>query len=140
MAKRTRSSATALQFRGKAKPRGKPFKGKDDPRRAPGFPPGKSGNPGGVPKNRDEAAAYIERELQEHVAEIVTALRLHALKGSPTHMVEALNRMAGKVVDRTELTGKDGEPISVSMEKRAARVARFETMLQRMKAKEETKP
>lgn len=84
---------------------GKPFTGADDPRRHPGWAPGVSGNPSGLPKNRIETASYIEQRLrEEYLEQLVTALALHAIKGSPTHIVEALNRVAGKVTDKTELS------------------------------------
>lgn len=96
-----RSAQIALHI--KRKPRGKPFTGKDDPRNGPGFPPGISPNPGGRPKDRTETASYIEQRLrEEYLEQLVTALALHAIRGSPTHIVEALNRVAGKVTDKTE--------------------------------------
>ena len=93
-----------------AKPRGRPFK----PGTIHAWKPGQSGNPSGLPKNRIETAAYIEQRLrEEYLEQLVTALALHAIKGSPTHIVEALNRVAGKVTDKTELSGHDGGAIEV---------------------------
>lgn len=98
-------TAIALGGKSRRKASGKPFTGKDDPRRHPGFAPGVSGNPSGLPKNRIETAAYIEQRLrEEYLEQLVTALALHAIKGSPTHIVEALNRIAGKVIDKAEIS------------------------------------
>ena len=84
-----------------AKPRGRPF----EPGNTHAWKPGQSGNPSGLPKNRIETAAYIEQRLrEEYLEQLVTALALHAIKGSPTHIVEALNRIAGKVIDKAEIS------------------------------------
>lgn len=80
--------------------RGRPFQ----PGNEHAWKPGQSGNPSGLPKNRIETAAYIERRLREqYLEQIVSALAKYSLDGSPTHIVEALNRMAGKVTDKMEL-------------------------------------
>jgi len=130
------SGSTSEAARGRAAssarkaPRGRPF-GKGN-RFA--WKPGQSGNATGFPRDLRETAAYIERKLREHLDELVTALRLHAIKGSPTHMVEALNRVAGKIPDRTELTGDNGEEIRVHIRQRAELVERLTRLLDRPEA------
>jgi hypothetical protein len=100
-----------------AKPRGRPF----EPGNTHAWKPGQSGNPSGLPKNRIETAAYIEQRLrEEYLEQLVTALALHAIKGSPTHIVEALNRVAGKVIDKAELA----LDANVSMKDDAIKLAR----------------
>lgn len=87
------------------KPSGKPFTGKDDPRRHPGWSKGTSGNPSGMPKDRAEASAYIERRLREEFTDkAVDALMAGAEVGSSQHLLEALNRIAGKVTEKREVT------------------------------------
>jgi hypothetical protein len=77
-------------------PRGKPFE-KGNPY---AWKPGQSGNPSGVPKDRAAAAAYIERRLREEFLDhAINALKVYAMKGSAPHMIEALNRMAGRATE-----------------------------------------
>ena len=97
----TKKLAPAHAGSSAAKPRGRPF----EPGNTHAWKPGQSGNPSGLPKNRIETAAYIEQRLrEEYLEQLVTALALHAIKGSPTHLVEALNRIAGKVIDKAEIS------------------------------------
>jgi hypothetical protein len=57
-----------------------------------------------MPKDQAESAAYIARRLREEfLDQLVDAIKYHAVKGSAPYMVEALNRVAGKVTDKTEL-------------------------------------
>jgi hypothetical protein len=68
--------------------------------------PGESGNPSGMPKTQAETARYIAERLREEetLEGLITALKVHAIKGSPTHIVEALNRVAGKVTDKQDVS------------------------------------
>ena len=71
------------------------------------FQPGQSGNPSGRPKDQAESAAYIARRLREEfLDQAIDALKFHAVKGSAPHMIEALNRVAGKVLQELELSGQ----------------------------------
>jgi hypothetical protein len=87
----------------------------NDPRinRDAQWKPGESGNPAGRPKNQIETSRYIAAKLREEetLDQLITALKLHAIKGSGTHMVEALNRVAGKVPNQIDHTNK-GEPFA----------------------------
>jgi len=105
-------------------PRGKPFT-KDDPRinRDAQWKPGESGNPSGMPKDRAAAAAHIERRLREEfIDQAIDALKYHTVKGSAAHMIEALNRMAGKVADKGDLKVEVGALESLTDEELAAKL------------------
>jgi hypothetical protein len=116
---------TEITAGGKRKHSGQ-FTGKDDPRRHPGWPKGVSGNPSGYPKDRAEAAKHMERRLREEfLDQAVDAIKYHATKGSVGYMIEALNRMLGKVADKTELTGSEGAPIEIKQEGFADAVRRI---------------
>jgi hypothetical protein len=124
-----RSRAGSIHI--KPKPRGKPFTGINDPRRHPGFPPGICPNPGGRPKNQGESAAYIAHRLREEFLDVlVDTIKVYAAKGSSAHMIEALNRVAGKVVDKTELSGPAGGaiPLEVTEALRAKMQAKIEAL------------
>jgi len=65
------------------------------------FQPGVSGNPAGRPKNQVESAEYIAKRLREEFLDrAIDELMDRAMNGSAAHMIEALNRVAGKVTDR----------------------------------------
>jgi hypothetical protein len=129
------AKAKGLAIKTKGKPRGKPFV-KGDPRIQPQWKPGQSGNPSGRPKNQAESHAYIAARIrEEYLEQLVTALALHAIKGSPTHIVEALNRVAGKVTDKTELSGQEGGPIVVTQQSFAEEVRRIHRLSQEKKEK-----
>jgi hypothetical protein len=87
----------------KRKPRGKPFAEGNEH----AWKPGQSGNPAGRPRDQAESAAYIARRLREEfLDQAVDALKFHAVKGSAPHMIEALNRVAGKVLQELEVGGQ----------------------------------
>jgi hypothetical protein len=99
---------------------------------------GQSGNPAGYPKDKAETAAYIEKRLREEfVDQWIDALKYHAVKGSAPLMVEAGARMAGRVTDKLELTGKDGAPVSVDVHERRSKAFGEYVDRLRLKAKGE---
>ena len=118
------SSATRRP-RGRPSRKGNPFASR----------PGQSGNPAGVPKDRREAAEYVARRpREEFIDQVVDALKVCAARGSATHLVEALDRMAGKVPDKAELTGEDGDSIQLRLARRAALVERLRRMVESTEA------
>ena len=60
----------------------------------------------------------LSREITDGKGEAVDALRLmiRSMIRNKTTQKEILERIAGKVTDRHELTGKDGEPLKVLIE------------------------
>jgi hypothetical protein len=83
---------------------------------------GQSGNPAGYTKSAAETAAYIAQRLREEFTDqLIDAIKFHALKGASPYMAEAVNRMAGKVSDKLELTGADGAPVSVEVHERRSK-------------------
>jgi hypothetical protein len=104
----------------KGKPRGNPDKIKPHQ-----WKPGTSGNPKGRPR-REPMRDVLEAVLAERVpankdpdqptlAEVLIKNFVYeAIRTKDTEMViEIFNRMDGKVKDRIELGGEDGEPIRV---------------------------
>lgn len=80
------------------------------------WPPGVSGNPAGKPKGARNRSTIV-REILEAVAEdgqmyvdkAVFAVMVKAMAGDVPALKELLDSGYGKVSDKTELTGKDGE-------------------------------
>ena len=102
--------AAAAQRKTKRRSRGRPFSGKDDPRRHPGFVPGQSGNPGGMSRDvaalRDEArriAAELAPDAIVHLGEIV---RMAKAKRTATAVSK---QAADSILDRA--LGKASQPI-----------------------------
>jgi len=81
----------------KKPPRGRPFQ------------KGQSGNPGGRPKESFELRKALERDAHE----IHDALMALVRKGNAQAVIYAHQQLVGKVPERVELTGKDGEPVEV---------------------------
>lgn len=101
------------------------------------FKPGESGNPGGRPKKL-AVTEYIKEQLERPIPEAMRA-KLPALfvelygsqatfgemlafkmvqmsaKGDMFAMKELLERVEGKVTQKSELTGKDGESLAFTL-------------------------
>ena len=76
-----------------------------------------------MPKDRAAAAAHIERRLREEfIDQAIDALKYHTVKGSAAHMIEALNRMAGKVADKSDLKVEVGALEKLTDEQLAAKL------------------
>lgn len=88
------------------------------------FKKGESGNPNGRPKGqRDYATIYREALIklatlndkteEEIENEILSNALLSARKGDYRFYKDLLDRLYGTPVNRNELTGKDGTPLTV---------------------------
>ena len=78
------------------------------------FAVGNKGGPGRPPKRKIED--YI---TENDVVNIVEKAREEALKGKPDLLKELLGYMFGKPKQGIELTGEDGQPISLEFRKNA---------------------
>lgn len=75
------------------------------------FQKGKSGNPGGVPRETLEVKAI----MQEHGSEMVRLLMESARGGNVQAQIRCVEYVLGKPKDLLEMTGKDGVPLAVSI-------------------------
>ena len=73
------------------------------------FKPGKSGNPGGRPKEEREVALLLRARGPEVAAKLVKL----ALNGNVAAIKEFNDRAYGKAKQILELTGADGGPVEV---------------------------
>lgn len=78
----------------------KPFTGEDDPRR-------------GVGKKRLPITEALQKffENPDNVRAYIESAAKHARNGSGTHFKEINERVEGKIAEKVEHTGADGEPI-----------------------------
>lgn len=88
------------------------------------FKPGNNANPGGRPKGRSVTARLRDlldavdiggkplldgKQVADLLAEVIIK---NALKGDHRFVATVLDRTEGRVVDKTEITGKDGAPLA----------------------------
>jgi hypothetical protein len=81
----------------------------------PGWPKGVSGNPGGRPRKKpltDALREYLDDP--KNLARVITAMDKRIRKGDIRAIKELIDRVEGKVSQRVELTGEDGEAIQVA--------------------------
>lgn len=64
-------------------------------------------------KEKKLIEVYVMREFKRNKKGIIDALMLQSKNGNIPAIKEVLERVMGKVTDKTELTGKGGQPISV---------------------------
>jgi hypothetical protein len=98
------------------------------------FTKGSSGNPGGRPRKGRSLSDLLETALAEKGADglpkrkaLMQVLVNMGLSGDLDAIKVLLDRVDGKVIDRQEITGRDGQPIEfnnagLSDTERAARV------------------
>jgi len=85
------------------------------------FKKGQSGNPNGRPKKLpklDELMAEVlgeEKDGKTAAQAILSALRAKAAKGDVRAAELLLNRAYGKVSEKFELTGKDGDAVKTEL-------------------------
>lgn len=83
--------------------------------------PGQSGNPNGRPKGKtlsEEIRYALAEEIKgggglTYMEAIAKVIIKEALKGKFPYTKEILERMEGKVADKTEITGSGGDPIQI---------------------------
>jgi hypothetical protein len=92
------------------------------------FKPGESGNPSGRPVGSVSIVTKLKRLMEQEFSDfdptdnnkltkkqiqewIALKLVVQAMKGDMTAIKEALERIDGKVLQKLESTGKDGEPL-----------------------------
>ena len=88
--------------------------------------PGQSGNPAGKARGRSVTSRLRDlldavelggkpipngKQVADLLAEVIVK---NALKGDHRFVATVLDRAEGKVVDKTEITGKDGGPIDLT--------------------------
>lgn len=96
----------------------KPLRRKNGPGRP--FKPGTSGNPGGRPKEFPEFRAMV----REQGAPRAFATLMAAIEEGDVRACEVVLAYAwGKPTQAVEVTGKDGKPLGLSDDERAARLA-----------------
>ena len=100
--------------------RGKPMQAGEDKRRARGFKPGQSGNPGGRPKalkEVEELCRKLTPQAIERLEKILTDDDAPA--AAHTKAVEIiLDRGWGKAKQSVELTGENGGPVGIEVIRR----------------------
>lgn len=87
------------------------------------FKPGQSGNPGGRPKRGwtwagllEEIGEQVEEKSGKQFKELVSKrLWVDAVNGNLGSQKEILNRMDGLPLSRQELTGANGQPLSITV-------------------------
>lgn len=99
--------------------------GKPNPQNLKPFKPGQSGNPKGGSAKRTIEAVFDEFLLEvakskdgtekQRLRAILEGQWLAAVKGSTQAANFFVDRLHGKVKDRTEVSGPDGEPLSVNL-------------------------
>jgi hypothetical protein len=81
-----------------------------------GFMPGQSGNPSGRPKTKP-VSDRLRHALESGDADVVTGLLLEgAKKGDLAFIKEILDRVEGKPIATSEISGPDGGPIDATIE------------------------
>jgi hypothetical protein len=99
------------------------------------FEKGKSGNPGGRPKEEPEVKKLAKSFTAEAIKRLAYWMRSDNPKASPAAATTLLNRAWGTPTQAVELTGKDGGPIeTVTNETDVARAIAF-TLERGLKAK-----
>jgi hypothetical protein len=88
----------------------------ENSRKAGQFAPGKSGNPGGVPKGTRELRKRVQDALDEAFMQdgrdtLIDAIKVGVETGDSTCMKLACEYRYGKPVTMVELSGPDGEPL-----------------------------
>jgi hypothetical protein len=76
------------------------------------FEKGKSGNPGGRPKENDELKELAREHTAEAINRIVFWMRSDEPKASLTASMALLDRGHGKPIQATELSGPNGAPLT----------------------------
>ena len=95
-----------------------------------GFKPGQSGNPAGRPKGLRNFSTIIRKALNEKIeipvegggkkkirldqAMVIAQIKT-ALKGNTKAFNAIIDRVDGKVAEKHELTGKDGQPLPAAL-------------------------
>ena len=83
--------------------------------RKPGtFQPGKSGNPGGRPKEAAEVKALAQEYGAEAIEKLVALLRGEDDRVAKAAADSLLDRGFGKPGQAVEMTGADGGPLSLT--------------------------
>lgn len=75
------------------------------------FKPGKSGNPGGRPKENHEVVELARKHTKAAISRLAEWLKSDNPKASVSAAIALLERGHGKAVQRAEITGADGGPI-----------------------------
>jgi Family of unknown function (DUF5681) len=82
-----------------------------------GFRPGASGNPGGRPKQQPGTEALRVLLADEKTAmALARAMIKRALKGNVRAFKEIMDRVEGKVANRVEITGANGEELKAKVD------------------------
>ena len=79
------------------------------------FVKGQSGNPGGRPKESNDLKELARKHTEEALDRLVFWMRSENASVSVSASQGILDRGYGKPVQATELSGKDGQPISLTI-------------------------
>jgi len=77
------------------------------------FEKGKSGNPGGRPKENNEVKELARKHSKEAINRLVFWMKGEDARVSVSASIALLDRGHGKPMQSTEITGKDGKDIAI---------------------------